>query len=255
MDGWIKLHRKLLDWEWYLDVNTKVLFIHLLFKANFEEKKWHGITIGVGSLVTSVGTLAEESGLSVQMTRTALAHLKSTGEITIKATNKYTLITISNYGLYQGFTDDNQQANQQASQQTINKQLTSKQQATNKQSTTTKEIKEIKKEINKEQKEKEQAQLEKQKQPYGEFENVELTNDEFNKLINEYGTEKTMLAIDFLGSYKIEKPYRTKSDYLTLRRWVFKAVEEREQQRYGKSKKPQTNEDFFGGLIDFVNGE
>jgi len=35
----------MLDWEWYDDINTKVLFIHLLIKANWKEKKWRGIKI------------------------------------------------------------------------------------------------------------------------------------------------------------------------------------------------------------------
>ena len=37
--GFIKLYRSMLQWEWYDDVNVKVLFLHLLLKANYEEKK------------------------------------------------------------------------------------------------------------------------------------------------------------------------------------------------------------------------
>ena len=44
-DGFIKLHRKIIDWEWYDDINTKTLFIHILLMANFEDKKWHGETV------------------------------------------------------------------------------------------------------------------------------------------------------------------------------------------------------------------
>ena len=42
MEGWIKLHRQILDWEWYDDINVKVLFLHLLLTANYEDKKWQG---------------------------------------------------------------------------------------------------------------------------------------------------------------------------------------------------------------------
>lgn len=45
MSGWIKLHRKLLDWEWYSDTNCRLLFIHCLLKANFEDTKWRGVDI------------------------------------------------------------------------------------------------------------------------------------------------------------------------------------------------------------------
>lgn len=101
MEGWIKLHRKFLSWEWYDDNNVKVIFIHLLIVANHADQKWKGITIKRGQRLTSLAHLAKEVNLTVQKTRTALNKLKSTGEITIKATNQNTLITIVNYDLYQ----------------------------------------------------------------------------------------------------------------------------------------------------------
>ena len=94
MEGWIKIHRKLIEWEWYNDINTKVVFLHLLLTANHKEKKWQGHTILRGQKLTSLEHLSKEVGLSIQQTRTALKKLKSTNEITIKSTNKYTLITI-----------------------------------------------------------------------------------------------------------------------------------------------------------------
>ena len=42
MEGWIKVHRKLVDWEWYNDINVKVVFLHLLLTANHKEKQWKG---------------------------------------------------------------------------------------------------------------------------------------------------------------------------------------------------------------------
>ena len=51
MDGHIKLYRKFLDWEWYQDINTKVLFIHMLMKANWKDGKFMGTTIPRGSIV------------------------------------------------------------------------------------------------------------------------------------------------------------------------------------------------------------
>ena len=89
--GWIKIHRNMLDWEWYLDSNIVRLFIHLLLKANWEDKKWCGILIKRGSFVTSHGSLSEETKLSIQQIRTCLSKLKLTDEILIKSTNKHTL--------------------------------------------------------------------------------------------------------------------------------------------------------------------
>ena len=91
-----------------------------------------GETIPRGSFVTSLDSLAKELGLSVQEIRTALKHLISTGELTSKSTNKYRIITVVNYEMYQ-------QVNKQP-----NSPLTSNQQATNNQLTTIEEYIEYK---------------------------------------------------------------------------------------------------------------
>ena len=122
MEGWIKIHRKMVDWEWYLDINTKTLFFHLLLTANHKEKKWRGQTIERGQLITSISHLAKETGLTCQQIRTSLNKLKSTNEITTKATNKYTLINIEKYSDYQIFEDENnKQNNIRNNKQTTNK--------------------------------------------------------------------------------------------------------------------------------------
>lgn len=138
--GFIKLHRKILEWEWANDPATFCLFAHLLLKANFENKKWRGVEIRRGELITGRSELAKTTGLSEQQVRTALERLKSTSEITIKTTNRFSIINLTNYGLYQENQNEiNQQNNQLPNQQTTNNQPTN-----NQQSTTTKEIKEYK---------------------------------------------------------------------------------------------------------------
>jgi len=109
--GWIKIHRKLVDWEWYDDDKAFRLFLHLLLTCNYEEKKWRGKVINPGERVTSYPKLSEELGWSVQQIRTALNKLKSTGELTVKTSNKYSLIEIKNWERYQ---DINSQVNSQA---------------------------------------------------------------------------------------------------------------------------------------------
>ena len=88
MSGYISLHRKLLDWEWYNDNNTKILFIHCLLKANWEDKNWQGILIKRGSFITSIETLSNELKLTNQSIRTSLSKLEKTNEI-IKKSTKY----------------------------------------------------------------------------------------------------------------------------------------------------------------------
>jgi len=76
--GWIKLHRKIVEWEWFQDSDTFRLFLYLILKANHREKQWKGITISRGQLVTGRKMLSRELGISEQTVRTCLKRLKST---------------------------------------------------------------------------------------------------------------------------------------------------------------------------------
>lgn len=131
---YVKISRKILDWEWYTDVNTKVVFFHILLKANWKNGRFQGMEIPRGSFVTSYQSLAEETGLTVMNVRTAIKHLKLTQEITVSQHSKFSVITVKNYDAYQT-------ANKVASNQ-----LTGNQQATNRQLTTIEEGKKERKE-------------------------------------------------------------------------------------------------------------
>ncbi|AUR89847.1 hypothetical protein NVP1133O_46 [Vibrio phage 1.133.O._10N.222.51.E4] len=102
MSGWISLHRKILEWEWYDDANVCRLFIHCLLKANHQQKKWKGIEINRGQFITSLDRLSSETGLTVSQIRTCIKKLKSTNEIASKSHTQHTVITIVSYESYQG---------------------------------------------------------------------------------------------------------------------------------------------------------
>jgi hypothetical protein len=106
MTGWIKLHRQILEWEWYSDNNCFRVFLHLLLKANHKEKKFKGIELKVGSIVTSRDLLARETGLSLQQLRTALNKLISTNEITSVTSSQGTILQIVSYEKYQIATSE-----------------------------------------------------------------------------------------------------------------------------------------------------
>lgn len=116
--GFVKLPRSLLDWRWYHNANAKAVFIHLLLKANFCEAEFENITIKRGQLVTSRKQLSSELNISEQSIRTALKNLKSTNDITIDTTSKYSIITIVKYDDYQSstniLTNNQPTANQQS---------------------------------------------------------------------------------------------------------------------------------------------
>lgn len=73
------------------------------------------------------------------------------------------------------------------------------------------------------------------KNKYGEYQNVELTDDEYIKLSTEYGAELIFKAITFLDEYIEEKGYKSKSHNLAIRRWVINAVKEQETKSQRKA--------------------
>lgn len=119
MDGsYIKLSRGLLDWEWYSDINTTRAFIHMLLKANWRDGNFKGVPVPRGSFVSSIGKLASETGLTEREIRTAISHLKTTGEVTSKTTNKFTVFSVVKYDLYQA--SDKQNVSQEPSKRHSN---------------------------------------------------------------------------------------------------------------------------------------
>lgn len=98
---YVKISRKILDWEWYTDINTKVLFLHILLKANWKPSRFQGTEVPRGSLVTSQQNMATETGLTIKNVRTALKHLENTGEVAVSRHPKFSVITVKNYNQYQ----------------------------------------------------------------------------------------------------------------------------------------------------------
>jgi DNA-binding MarR family transcriptional regulator len=93
MIGFVKLNREILEWEWYTQATVSRVYFHLLLKANFESKKWQGILIPRGQLITSLAHLSSDLQLSVQQIRTALDKLEKTNYITRKSHHRYTFLT------------------------------------------------------------------------------------------------------------------------------------------------------------------
>jgi len=123
VDGWVKFHRKMLEWEWFTDVNTCHLFTYCLLRANITDSSFRGVQLSAGEFVSGRKSLAENTGLTEMQVRTSLDKLVLTNEVTIKVTNKFSIISIVNWKSYQV-------SNQQDNQQVTNKQPTSNQQVT-----------------------------------------------------------------------------------------------------------------------------
>lgn len=119
--GWIKLHRSLLDWEWYKDNNTKIIYIHLLLNACIDTCKVYNTQLQPGQYITTIRKLATECNITIAECRTAIKHLINTDNITVKSTNKYSLITINNFTKYQQQTNNTNNDTQNNNQTTHKK--------------------------------------------------------------------------------------------------------------------------------------
>ena len=109
MEGWIKIHRKILDWEYYGDPNTFRIFFHCLVSANYEDKKWQGINVNRGSFVTTTSDLSKTLSMTPMQVRTSLKKNVQANTISIESTNKYTIIHVLNFESYQTSENGEQQ--------------------------------------------------------------------------------------------------------------------------------------------------
>lgn len=200
---WRKLYSKIIDWQWYKNPNTCHLFIHCILKARKEESKWQGIVIPKNSFITSLNHLSNETGLTIREVRTALKNLsKCDKELTIKTTNRYTIITVENLHVYQNKNTEEKTKNDM---QTVMLTTTSK---------------ENKKHVNNNNKTKD-------KKLYGEFSNVKLTEEEYSKLLAIYESEKRLKqGVEILSTYLASKGDKYKNHYAVLGKhnWVYNKV-------------------------------
>lgn len=188
--GFVKLSRKMLEWQWYGDPVVSRLYLHILLKANYKQNRWQGIDIDIGEFVTSVDKLQAELSLSIQKVRTALKKLQRTGYIVIKPTNRFTLIKLVDSDVFTlEFTTSNKP---------VIKQKTYLEQTTNNEVTTT----------NKEKKE-------------NNFkEEIELFQAELDKYKNNFSSE---ILFSFFAYWTEENRQTGRPKFLDEKYWNLKA--------------------------------
>lgn len=121
--GYVRLYRKSLDSGLIRNHNAWILFTYCLLKATHKQYKAvvgnQEIFLKPGQLIFGRRLASEETGLSEQQIRTALRTLAIFGILTIKSTNKFSIITIVNWDVYQ---KEDGQSNQQINQQSTSNQ-------------------------------------------------------------------------------------------------------------------------------------
>ena len=213
--NYIRLYRKITNWEWYSDGNTMRVFLHLLLTANWKDGRYRGFEIPRGSTVIGRKALAKTLKISEQEVRTSLFHLQSTNEITMKSTNKFTIVTLVNYDNYQVFANEsNQQNNQQSNQQLTNNQPTTNHTRINKESNN---------ENN------ENIEDADSKRAYGVRGNVYLTQDELEEMQRLY-PNKWRDMIEHMSFYKSSSGKRYANDFDTMMMWEWDKKNETTQE-------------------------
>ena len=190
-EGFIKFWRTCLESNSWKTPTQWRLWTWCLLKAEFEE---HDEVIGrqtihilPGQFTTNLKDTVKETGLSPQQIRTQLSNMQTNKQITINSTNKYTIISIVNWDKYQTKTTNKTHHTQHANQQTaptIYKE----------------EVKEGKK-------------------IYGSFNNVLLTEKEYQKLTERFGEAVCKEKIEVLSEGIASKGYKYTSHYATILSW------------------------------------
>lgn len=126
--GYIKIWRKIKDSGLFQLPNALTLFIYMLTEATHKPIRYGTVDLERGQLVTGRHKLSAELKMSERSIRTAIDHLTKLDFIASKATSKYTIYTIVNYGKYQDMDLTSDQVNDQ--QPTSNRPTTDQQPTT-----------------------------------------------------------------------------------------------------------------------------
>lgn len=217
--GYVKLWRKSLESPTFQNANVWRFWTWCLLKATHKPFTafvgYQKVDLEPGQFVFGINKSCIETGLSPQQTRTSIMLLKKLENLTIKSTNKFSVITIINWDTYQG---EKIKTNKQP-----NKQATSKQQAGNNIQTH--------KHINTS-----------TKTLYSEC--VFLSESEYQKLALQYGPNLTDKAIKILSDYIMSSGKKYKSHYHTIIRWPIERAKENGNaqtsvQRFGVRREPE----------------
>ena len=234
--GFVSLHRSILKWEWYADLTTFKLFTHLLLTVNWREERWMGHSIKRDQRVCSLNTLVAETGLTERQIRTAINHLKSTGEVSseIIRINRSgcALYTVNNFDKYQ-VSEDLPTSDKTGDRQVNDTSATSERRIMNntyKAIIHNNAIKVGSKGVSSELPPQPTAT---EKARFGNL--VFLTAEQKDLLDKKYGEEKTDKLISTLDQYKAETGRRYSSDYHALVTWVPQRLERLESDARSES--------------------
>ena len=194
--GYIKLYRSLLDNPIIKKPDYLCIWNCLLLQANHKETSFIFNNIKQllepGQLITGRKVLSDKTGIAESQVYKILNYLEKEQQIRLQKNNKFTLITILNWEKYQG----NGTTEIDETEQPSNNQVTTKEQPSN----TYKNVKNVNNDKNKD--------------LYGEF--VQLTKEQYQKLIEQFGENGAKEKIENLNIGIGSKGYKYTSHYHTI---------------------------------------
>ena len=113
MEGWIRVHRKIIDEPWFNKSEYVHLWLYLLLKANHKDQEIfvgnEKVLVKRGQLLTSRHKLSEVVHVQENKIYRILKCFENEHQIEQRKTKKYTVISIVNYDIYQKSEQDNEQ--------------------------------------------------------------------------------------------------------------------------------------------------
>lgn len=214
--GFVKVYRSILNWEWYGDIITTRVFLHLLLTVNFNDSRFQGVEVPTGSRVCSIESLAQETGLSFKQIRGSLDKLERAGTTARQRYAHFSIISIKNWDSFQskGNQKGNQKAISEASKGQHNKNIKNKEDNLDTHNRVSK---------------------------YGEYNNVLLSDEDIEKLKTEFPADYIEL-IERLSSYMASTGKSYKNHLATIRNWARK---ENSKQAIPKNQKKASEYDTF----------
>lgn len=233
--GYIKLHRKIINNPIFLKPNYLSIWIYLLLNANHTDKyiilNNKKTLIKRGTFIGSLRKISKGFKISISTVHSIIKYLKSEQMIEHVSNPNYSIFTISRYDDYQKSEHliEHEPNTSRTRAETTNNEKNNK------------NI--IKEKINK-----------KEKAEYGEFKNIKLTKEEYEKLIQIYkGNHYLDKAIIILGNYIKSKGKKYKSHYAVLNKhnWVYKKLLDNDKKCAFNVKKSVTehNREIFNNEV------
>jgi len=101
MNGWIKIYRKMRQWQHYKTPSVRMVFEDLLLSATGSATTYNGVALVAGDAVSSVAILQRNTGLSKPTIVKAIRVLTESGEITRRFENNVAIYHINSFCFYQ----------------------------------------------------------------------------------------------------------------------------------------------------------